>query len=221
MAKKGLSRRSLLGGLGGLAGLALAGGIGARIAHVNATAPQQMKTVEHPMGEWLDLNGAFIHKSYMEHTEPYAVRISEAELMSYNTYVERYALNREPIEGLDSLSIVCLTMDIKNKGGSDGGLSVNEMDLIPKRLNERFILDMLLFCSTERALQEVEDIPPYGISIEPNTEYTVHLPYVMDAGTVEYNGQRVDWAWLQTIPDTEFHLIVSNMPERHVITIKL
>ena len=219
MAKKGLSRRSLLGGL---ACLALAGGIGARIAYVNATAPQQIETVEHPMGEWLDLDGAYIHKSYMENTEPYSVRISEAELMSYNTYVERYALNREPIEGLDSLSIVCLTMDIRNMGGSNGGgLSINEMDLIPKRLNERFILDMLLFCSTEKALQEVEDIPPYGISIEPNTEYTVHLPYVMNAGTVEYNGQKVDWAWLQTIYDTEFHLIVSNMPERNVINISL
>lgn len=210
-----LTRRQLIGGACALA----VAGVAGRTWFLNATAQAKPATVPHEMGEWAELEGAFIMDRASEQTSGYAVRVSEAEHLSYNEYVERYATDgSEAQEGLDAKSLVCLTLDIRNEN-SNGGLGLATMYLIPARKNEFFVPDTELLLASETKLRESGGGLVTGVSIQPGTEYEIHLAYCRQGGTVEHEGGKVHEAYFETIADTAFELVLSNLPVRHVVRV--
>ena len=178
------------------------------------------------MGEWVELDGAFVDSAANDRTKGYFVRISRAELLSYNEYVRLYSKEGDletavypVVEGLDAKTLVTLTFDIRNDD-SDGGLNINEMYLVPARKNEFFRADIDLLTASEEKL-EVGVVTIYGVSIRQGTEHTIHLAYGHQGGNATVGGRVVKERWVNPIVDTRFELILSYMPVRHVVDIEL
>jgi hypothetical protein len=201
---KSLTRRQAMAGLAGALSLAVAG----RIRWLNAN-DEGLEVIEHPMGEWVDLDGAFSDVS-SENTKGYYLRVSDAQIMSYNQYVETYATDGSTVrEGFDVPSLAVLTVDIKNDGHEgDGGLNLFEMYLVPVRMNEYLIEDADLFLLGETKLRE-SGSNGWKVGIKEGTEYQVHLPFIHNTSTPECYERQMN--------DTEFLYYVSNLPVRHAI----
>lgn len=203
-----LTRRQVLAGLAGAFSLAVAG----RIWWLNAN-DTGLEVIEHPMGEWVDLDGAFSDSS-SENTKGYYLRVSGAQIMSYNQYVETYATDGSTVqEGLDTLSLAVLTVDIKNDGHEGtGGLNLFEMYLVPARMNEYLIEDADLFLLSETKLRE-SGSNGWKVGIQEGTEYQIHLPFIHNTSNPE--------CYELKMSDTEFLYYVSNLPVRHAIRVSV
>ena len=211
----GISRRRLVAGL---ASAALLAGVAGRTWWVNARAWPATEVVGHEMGEWAELKGAFQENRMSEDTDGYALRVTAAERLSYNEYVSRYATDGStPKDGLDTVSLACLTLGIRNEGESKGGLFLATMYLLPSRKNEFFVLDTDLLLASETKLREGNQSLGQKVSIRSGTEYEIHLAYRRQGGRVELNGEKVPEAYLMSMPDTSFELHLTNLPVRNVI----
>lgn len=203
-----VTRRRVVAGIA--AGLAFA--FAGRIWWVNE-ADEGLVVVEHAMGEWVDLDGAFCDTS-TENTKGYFLRVADAQVMSYNQYIEAYAVDGSiAIEGRDTPSIAVLTIDIKNDGHTgEGGLNLFEMYLVPGRMNDYYIEDADLFLLSEAKLQEAGS-NGWKVGIKEGSEYQIHVPFIRNESVPEtYEIQ---------MRDTEFYLYVSNLPQRHSIRISV
>lgn len=223
-----VSRRQALATLGCLGAAGALAAFGGRVAWVNAGTYRPPETVHHAMGEWFDFDGAYVYRELNENTKGYRLRVSNAEILSYNEFVRRYTVHTyEPIEGVDVPAIVCLTIDIQNDGPTpptQGGMYFNEMYLIPKRMNTRMPPDVLLFESTIPQFREAlatTKVPLNGLAVDIGTVVTAHMPYVNMGGVVDHNGQQVEEEYFKPVTDTSFELRVANMPQRHVIDIEI
>lgn len=203
---KGLTRCQMIAG--SLAALATVG-VGARIWYLNSNHVG-LQVVEHEMGEWVELDGAFCVTS-SENTKGYAMKVEEARIMSYNEYVEAYANDgSQPVDGMDTPCLAVLTIDIRNDGHvGEGGLNLFEMYLIPARSNDYFIEDADLFLMSEVKLREA-GANGWTVGIKDGTEYQIHLPYILNDMNNCYTTQ---------MKDTEFSYYISNLPVRHSIQV--
>lgn len=186
----------------------------ARIVYVNATAIPSYPVVHYSMGEWVDLDGAFHMTSSNENTQGYSVRVSSAEKMSRNEYIERYGTDpSKVIEGLDADSVIAITLDVRNEGNSDGAMLIFETKLIPDRKNEYFIRDKELWPEKETVLAGT--LCMY-LSIQENSEYTTVIPY--KTNVIDQDGYS---QYERDITDTSFELVLSSAPVRKVVDIDL
>ncbi len=201
-----LTRRQVVAGVAGVLALAVAG----RIWWLNDAQPG-LEVVQHAMGEWVDLDGAFCATS-TENTKGYYLRVSKVQLMSYNEYVESYATDGSAVQqGRDTISLAVLTIDIRNDGHEgSGGLNLFEMYLVPARMNDYLIEDADLFLSSEEKLRE-SGSNGWKVGIKEGTEYQVHLPFIHNTSVPE--------CYQRQMHDTEFLYYVSNLPVRHAIRI--
>lgn len=186
--------------------------VGVRIYVVNATAvtfPEE----HHPMGEWVDLDGAFLSKKNTENTEGFSIRVNSARLMSYNDYIKEFGLDKTKVEeGFDTKSILNLEVEERIDARASGQIVFHLFgaDLIPARKNNYLIFDRNL-------LQESE---PTGDSIDnplvfsPDGTYTENIPFKMNVGDTGA-------AHREPITDTSFEFIISNVPVRKIIDIQL
>ncbi len=183
-----------------------------RIAWVNDAALKLPAVETHEMHENVSLDGAFLSFA-RENTSGYSVNVTNAEKMSYNDYIERYGLDKsKTTEGLDSLSLICLEIEVSNIGNSDGGIFLFECNLVPERKNTYYIADTWLWAESEPS---ITDGSMRFIKIAPDSTYTIHVPYKTnirdEEGQTEYK---------KVIEDSEFNLYLSNMPVRKEIHIK-
>lgn len=188
-------------------------GIAMRIAWVNDTALKLPAVETHEMHESVSLDGAFL--SFIdENTSGYSVNVTNAEKMSYNEYIERYGLDKsKTIEGLDSLSLICLEIEVDNIGNSDGGIFLFECNLIPERKNTYYIADTWLWAESETS---ITDGSMRYIKIAPDSTYAIHVPYKTNIRDEEEQTE-----YKKVIEDSEFNLYLSNMPVRKEIHIKI
>ena len=206
-SRGGLTRRQMIAG--SLAAL-LTVGVGVRIWCLNANH-EGLEVVEHEMGEWVELDGAFCDMS-RENTKGYSMRVSDAQIMSYNEYVEAYANDdSQPEDGLDTPCLAVLTIDIRNEEHvGEGGLNLFEMFLIPARGNFYYIEDAELFLKSEAKLREA-GTNGWHVSIKEGTEYQIHLPYILNDFRNRYTTE---------MTDREFSYYISNLPVRHSIRVE-
>ena len=186
-------------------------GIVMRIAWVNDTALKLPAVETHEMRENVSLDGAFLSFA-RENTSGYSVNVTNAEKMSYNEYIERYGLDKsKTVEGLDSLSLICLEIEVDNIGNSDGGIFLFECNLVPERKNTYYIADTWLWAESEPS---ITDGSMRYIKIAPDSTYTIHVPYQTnlrdEEGQTEYK---------RLFKDSEFNLYLSNMPIRKEIQV--
>ena len=229
LAAAPISRRRLAA-LGIGAALAAAAGIVARVGYVNATAVPVPPVIRYPMGEWVELDGAFVSTSSLEQTEEYALRVTDAQVISPRSYIERYTVVSSPLDettalegditGIDAPSLICLTIDIRNEG-SDGQLCFADMYLVPERKNEYFMPDVPLFISSEAQYAEAGATAASAyIGVRPGTEYTIHLPYT-HGSLVDGNWVHYDTGYLNPVVDRSFELILSYLPVRRVVDVSV
>lgn len=189
--------------------------IGARVAHVNANA-LSYPTVHHKMGEWVELDGAFIYERTSENTAGYAVRVSNAELLSYNEYIELYGEDPDKLmpndQRRDIKSILCLALELRNHN-SDGAFFIGEAKLIPEADIKALRLDRELWMESNKNI----DPAIMFLMVYPETEFTLHVPYLPN--TVAYSDRENRYA--VGMPGKNFSLIVSTAPVRHIIDITL
>ena len=153
---------------------AIAVGVVMRIAWINDTALKLPAVETHEMHENVSFDGAFLSLA-SENTSGYSVNVTNAEKMSYNEYIERYGLDKsKTFEGLDSLSLICLEIEVGNIGNSDGGIFLFECNLVPERKNTYYIADTWLWAESEPA---ITDGSMRYIKIAPDSTYTIHVPY--------------------------------------------
>lgn len=183
--------------------------VGIRVWQLNTSAPTIL-TEHYEMGEWVDLNGAFL-KSSSEYTNGYSIKVNEAQLCSYNEYIENYGLDSGlAVEGLDEKSIIDLEVEIKNRGNRKGGVLIFECKLVPERKNEYFIRDNELWSQLEPKMKD-----NFLMRLVEDSDYTTHIPYkvnLIDDNLGQYK---------KPINDTSFELVVSNSPVRKVVEINL
>ena len=191
---------------------AIAVGVVMRIAWINDTALKLPAVETHEMHENVSFDGAFLSLA-SENTSGYSVNVTNAEKMSYNEYIERYGLDKsKTFEGLDSLSLICLEIEVGNIGNSDGGIFLFECNLVPERKNTYYIADTWLWAESEPA---ITDGSMRYIKIAPDSTYTIHVPYKTNIRDEEEQTE-----YKRVIEDSEFNLYLSNMPIRkeiHVI----
>ncbi len=225
---RGLSRRGALRAGACVLGGCLAACVGARIRWVNVHAPSPPEVVGHEMGEWVALDGAFLSYSD-EGTRGYSIRVSGARICSYDEYTRWYADDgrapdvqegREGLEGegLDTPSIVCLDLDLRNEE-SDGALLLALMYLVPERGNEFLVSDGQLLGMTEEALRGDEGNAFQALVIRHHTEYQVHPAFRHQGATMQLGEVTLNESLLTPVTDARFQLVVSNAPVRHVINV--
>jgi len=185
-----------------------------RIHYVNTAAIALPGVEKYAMNEWVDLDGAFLN-IVTENTQGYSVRVTKAELLSYNEYIEKYGLDKsKKMEGLDEPSLVCLEIEVRNVGNKDGIIHIFECKMIPDRKNTYFIPSTALWAESESALPK--DGSVRILSIKNDSEYIVHIPY-----KVNIKDEVNHTEYKHPMKDTSFELVVSNSPVRKVIVIKL
>ncbi len=204
--------KRLLKGLGCALLIAL---VGIRIGWVNDHA-LSYPTVHHAMGDWIELNGAFLYERTSENTVDYSIRLSNAELLSYNEYIELYgedASKLMPDDGRrDIKSILCLTVDLSNHG-EDGQFFIGEAKVLPVGNIKALSLDRKLWMESNKNIDEAQMF----LSVYPNTEFTLHIPYI--AGDVLYDDG--DNRYASALTNNSFSFVVSAAPIRHIIDISL
>ena len=189
--------------------------IGARIGWVNSHA-LSYPTVHHKMGEWVDLDGAFIYERASESTDDYAIRVTNAELLSYNEYINRYGEDASKLmpgdERRDIKSVLCLTVDLRNYG-KDGQFFIGEAKALPDKTIKALALDRELWKESNRNI----DKTMMFLSVYPNTEFTLHIPYITNS--VAYSN--VDGRYAGELDVDSLSFVISTAPVRHIIDIAL
>lgn len=188
----------------------LACAVGVRIYLVNADA-QTIQVEHYKMGEWVDLDGAFIYKRDIEQTQGYSIRVKSAQLMSYNQYIEQYGQDKSrTVEGLDGQSVICLEVEAKNVGNDEGAIYIFDCKLIPERKNDYFMYARFLWEESEPNVKGA-----FHLRLMKDSEYTTFIPYKVNINDEDQSEYK------QPITDTSFELIVSNAPVRKVIDVSL
>lgn len=222
-----LSRRTLIG----LGIVSISSICATRIGLVNIQAVPQPPVVHYQMGEWIDLNGSFIELADIEQTSGYAVRISNAQAISPQEYIEQYTVEPSALNMVNDYdgniaecavkSLVCLTMDVKNTG-STGQICFAEMFLVAeKRRNEYFLPEVGLFISSEKKYADSgANYASAYFGVKPGTQYTIHMPYIH--GSLIGNGWTYhESPYLNPIADKTFSLILSYLPIRMLVDITI
>lgn len=206
-ASAGTSRRRFVAGCLGAIGVAALAG---RIWWVNANAFEYPET-HHTMGEWIDLDGAFL--SYAnEATTGYSVSVQDARVMSRREYIERYALAPSQVERTehdDIESVLCLSLGMKNKGSTAGGFLLTEAKLVPEGAIRAMRYQTDLWATSNKTIDESTGY----ISLLEDTEFTTHIPYLLYASNEE--------DYLNEVTCCRLSFTVSNAPVRNIIDIEL
>lgn len=239
-----ITRRRAIKALAAVGILAGTAALATRIHHVAATSPQPPQTVTHAMGEWFALDGAFLEEAN-ERTQGYSMRVGGARLCSYNEFVSSYVNDgSSPLhiskqetaellgirvqdvgDGLDTPALICLDIDVAREGGdgqeeTDGHLLLDEMHLIPRRGNEYLRSNAALFNRTIENYHD-SDNPRTYVQLKENTEFSIHVPYRHWGAFVMTDEHQLNKAFVKPVMDSEFLLVASNTPVRHVINVLL
>ena len=157
-----------------------------RILWVNlhaAAFPQKV----FPLGQWVPLEGDFFYTS-LENTDGYFVRVSSAEAMAYEEFLERF---EKPLDYLGEESrhdVIVLKVDFKNQDNTQGGVLIRDLNLVNSARSQSFNPSVHYMAIAN------PDFDPYteGIKIQPGTEASLFFVYdtVSRADKVTYLEQQ-------------------------------
>ena len=157
-----------------------------RVVAVNATATR-FQEMSYPQGEWVPLEGDFFYTS-LENTDGYFVRVSSAEAMTYEEFLERF---EKPLDYLGEESrhdVIVLKVDFKNQDNTQGGVLIRDLNLVNSARSQSFNPSVNYMAIAN------PDFDPYteGIKIQPGTEASLFFVYdtVSRADKVTYLEQQ-------------------------------
>lgn len=178
-------------------------GIGLKIYTVNTQA-LSIPLEKYNLHEEVFLDGSFITSS-KEMTLGYSLTVNNVFLLSQNEYIKKYGEGSNISDEWNAKSIIEVEITIRNEGNSEGYLDVMGWRLVPERGNEYFIPNSSLWQIGEPNAPGVTS----ALSLIPNSEYTVNIPFVRNVGEEEM--------FIKDISDTRFSLVVSDAPVKKEI----
>ncbi len=193
-----------------LLGLVVTCAVGARIWWVNESMPR-IPVETYGAGEWVALDGAF-QELANEQTKGYSLRVDSAKVVSYDEYLRAHGVEpAEPSKFGDAKSVVDVAISVRRDASSsgDGGLNMFDMVLVPARKNEYFMVSIGGGEEGCALWPQVQKNAGFWVSIRPGTEYTMHVPYVINS-----SGARI---FKNPIEDRDFELVASRMPVQKLI----
>lgn len=157
-----------------------------RILWVNLHAAAFPQNV-FSLGQWVPLEGDFFYTS-LENTDGYFVRVSSAEAMTYEEFLERF---EKPLDYLGEESrhnVIVLKVDFKNQDNTQGGVLIRDLNLVNSARSQSFNPSVNYMAIAN------PDFDPYteGIKIQPGTEASLFFVYdtVSRADKVTYLEQQ-------------------------------
>lgn len=160
-------KRSLLGAICVL--IVLAAGI--RIWYINANAFSIQEKI-YQVGEWVPLEGDFFW-SEEEGTEDYSIRVSSAEVLSYESFMERFEKPADYLAESDQHDVVLLKLDFKNNGKEQGSVFTREMNLLSDSRSEYHgKTDVYMDIANPNFSSK-----SFGLSVRPGTEASLYFVY--------------------------------------------
>ena len=97
--------------------------------------------------------------------------------------------------------------------GEDGQFFIGEAKVLPVGNIKALSLDRKLWMESNKNIDEAQMF----LSVYPNTEFTLHIPYI--AGDVLYDDE--DNRYASALTNNSFSFVVSAAPIRHIIDISL
>ena len=146
-----------------------------RIWYVNSKAYQFSLEV-YSVGEWVSMDGNYFN-SDAEKTDGYSVRVSSAEVLTYEQFMERFGKDTDYLAEASQYDVVLLKIDFKNDSDStDGGVYVMEYNLFTETRARFFNKsnDYMKIANT--------DLPKnlIGVNCQPGTEASMYFVYTTD-----------------------------------------
>ncbi len=194
-------------------------GMAGRIWWVNERLyPYPYPEEHHSMGEWVELNGAFID-SRSENTDGYAIKVTDADMVSYREYLDLYGPEDADIPDdpeLNAKSILCLTLELRNDSKTSGGaVLLGEFALIPDGMPLVYNYDPMLWSESNPNINQMS----FLIAALPGTSTVQHIPY--GAGDLDATGGISRRYYSDLATAESYELVISNAPVRHVIDIEI
>lgn len=151
--------------------LLVTAGLAGRIVFLNAAAYKFQEEI-YSQNQWVPLDGNFFYES-TEYTEGYSVRVSSAEALSYEEFMERF---HKPLDYLGEASrhdVILLKVDFKNENNTQGGVYIRDFNLKNQSLSQYFNTS-----ATYMGIANPE-FDPYteGIRVKPGTEASLYFVY--------------------------------------------
>lgn len=165
----------------------------------------------YAMGESVHLDGAFQDNYYSERTEGYSVIVSEAEIMTPQEYLDRFAVHGQWTASSyrDIQSLVVLKMTIENaSNSSEGYVDLIGLTLAAQNCQAVYQVDTELWSNGEKNVEPQQ----VGVSVRPHTTYTTYVPF--SASIADAEGP-YDIA----VVDNDFDLHLSSGPVRNMVRI--
>ena len=158
------------------------------------------------MGEWVPLSGDFC-TSAEEKTDGYSLRVDAAKRYTYAEYMQETEHPEQYFGETIQSPVLELTLTLRNTDNTDGLLPVSQFNL----LNEnRTIYNRYdpLYAGLKNPLLESS----FGVTIRPQTEFTVHLPFTMQYGPE-------NCSFLEENDSGVYYLVISRYPVRKEVKI--
>ncbi len=154
--------------------------IACRIVVVNMYALNERDELYH-MDEWVPLDGDFV-SSASESTSGYYICVSGARVFSYGEYMKECGVPNDQLPESIRSSVIELEVKIRNQGNTNGFLSLGWFAL----LNENKTV-YNYYKDAYAALKNPLLDGASGVTIQPDTEITIYLPFTMQYGAENYS----------------------------------
>lgn len=146
-----------------------------RIVVLNSCALNEKKET-YQMGEWVALDGDFV-SSASELTAGYYICVTGAHVFSYEEYMEACGLSDDCLPAEIRSPVVELEVKIKNQGNTEGFLALGWFALLNEsKTIYNYYKDE--YAGLKNSLLDGAS----GITIKPDTEMTIYLPFTMQYG---------------------------------------
>lgn len=158
-------------------------GILIRITYINVNA-EKINVVTCPQGEWGELSGSYL-LSNEEKNGGYAIKINECQLRVYSDYANLIGISEEQqnirlsrkaeLSRIDdNTPVINVNLTIRNLGEENGSILFDECILTSKCFNSQSGINFDIMPLFDDKIKERQ-----LISIRPNTEYTLTVPFLI------------------------------------------
>lgn len=160
--------------------------IAARIIHVNASF-ERADIGYYYQDQWVELGGSYF-RSHDEFTNGYSVMVKEYEILSKQSYFDKYHLDNSSVnEGNPFEYIMEVTVAIQNDENKDGKVQIGDWVLIGKNNDFVAYLDQQLLMDSDERITSIVS----SVTTIPGKDIEIKLPFPMifldDAAEVDTN----------------------------------
>lgn len=196
--------------------------IAARVGYVNSDTLASY-TETYAEGEWVSFDGA-VAEIADERTDGYSFRLVSAEIMSPQSFAERYVSSSSDLtEGIDDAfvdvgpetafdeSVMALTVEMKNEGNAEGYMAALSWRIVSQSMPELALsCDWDLWGMVDPSMK----MNPC-FTLRPDTEYETVIPFCAQRGPGYL--QTYDNASRLELRPGAYDLILTNVPTRKQI----